>query len=66
MLVLSRKEGDRIRLYSGPLGTDSIEIVVTRFNHGQNCVGIGIDAPKAVVIERDDTGDGTRRLPSKS
>lgn len=49
MLMLSRKEGQRIRLLTsdGP-----IWITVARINRGQTT--IGIEAPESVVIAREE------------
>lgn len=52
MLVVSLKEDDRVRLDSGPLKNNPIEIIIVRYNKAQNCVRVGIDAPPSITIER--------------
>ena len=49
MLVLTRKEGDRLKL--GP----DITIQIVRIKHGPSCkVVIGIEAPDSIAISRPD------------
>ncbi len=56
MLVLSRKEAERIRL------GDSIVITVVRI--GGDKVRIGIEAPKDVLVLRDELEPFEKSIPS--
>lgn len=53
MLVLSRKQGERIII------NDTISIVVVRISEGK--VWIGVDAPKTVEVHREEVWDKIQR-----
>jgi carbon storage regulator len=51
MLVLARKENERILI-----GTD---VIITVVRIGPNTVKIGIEAPKSIIIVREEITDAT-------
>ncbi len=57
MLVLSRRVGEVIMI------GDDIRLMVTRIDCDPDTVRIGIDAPKDVIIRREEIPDIRRRNP---
>jgi len=51
MLVLSRRKGEAIRI------GDDVVITVVRIKHGDNSVGLGIEAPREVSVHRQEVYD---------
>ena len=58
MLVLSRKQGEKIDV-AGGYTIGGVTIVVKKIKHG--CVQLGIAAPKEMEIARDDLGQAKKR-----
>jgi carbon storage regulator len=57
MLVLSRKEGERILI------GDQVAITVVRIN--ATTVRLGIDAPSKLVVVREELTDSSRERPAE-
>jgi carbon storage regulator len=55
MLVLSRREGEQIKI------GDDVVVTILRALHGK--VSVGIDAPQTVVVDRAEVRDRRRPDP---